>query len=178
MAQFKFEPYTPIGNETWRTIKEFPCYEISNLGRLRKIWLMRTWKDTTFGNGYKIVGLSMRAKRKVATLHSLVATAFIGPRPDGYVIHHKNNDPKDNRADNLEYCTRATNNFYARRDGLWKSHSGEANGRSKLSELNVRSIRRLYINGLWSHQQLAKKFGVTKATIGKILRGSSWKGCK
>jgi len=170
----KFEPFIAIAGEQWKQIKDFPCYEISNLGRIRKMWLMRTWKDHAFGHGYKVIGLSMWNKRRVASLHSLVAEAFIGPRPKGQVIHHKNNDPKDNRLENLEYCTRERNNFYARRDGLWRSHSGADNGRSKLSVLNVKSILRLYATGNWSQQQLAVKFKVTKPTIGKIVRGQSW----
>lgn len=52
-------------------------------------------------NGYKYVRLS----GSTHTVHSLVAKAFLGERPDGYHIHHKDGDPSNNRLDNLEYLT-------------------------------------------------------------------------
>jgi DNA polymerase I-like protein with 3'-5' exonuclease and polymerase domains len=35
--------------------------------------------------------------------HVTVAEAVLGPRPEGYVVHHKNGDGQDNRPENLTY---------------------------------------------------------------------------
>ena len=43
------------------------------------------------------------------TCHSLVCTAFHGPRPDGYQCDHINGIPTDNRACNLQWVTPAEN---------------------------------------------------------------------
>ena len=47
------------------------------------------------------------------TGHSLVASIFIGKRPKGYVINHKNHIRDDNRAKNLEYITQKKNRAHA-----------------------------------------------------------------
>jgi hypothetical protein len=44
-----------------------------------------------------------RAKKHYVS--ELVAEAFIGPRPAGCEVGYKDNDPRNNRADNLEYAT-------------------------------------------------------------------------
>lgn len=46
---------------------------------------------------------------KVYTIHSLVAKAFLGDRPDGYEIDHVSGDKSDNTMRNLEYVTHKEN---------------------------------------------------------------------
>ena len=43
------------------------------------------------------------------TVHSLVALAFHGPRPEGLDVAHGNCVKTDNRPSNLRYCTRSEN---------------------------------------------------------------------
>lgn len=52
---------------------------------------------------------------------------------------------------------------------------GEAMGRARLTTTAVCAIRQLYETGQWSHRQLAKQFSVTKSTIGRVLRGQTWR---
>lgn len=63
--------------------------------------------------------------RITRTVHSLVADAFIGPRPDGEEIRHKNGQPSDCRANNLEYGTRSDNAEDSKRHGT-HFHAGLA----------------------------------------------------
>jgi len=44
-----------------------------------------------------------------------------------------------------------------------------------LTEDDVLVIRKWYASGEWTHGGLAKEFGVSKATIGQITRGDTWK---
>ena len=53
--------------------------------------------------------------------------------------------------------------------------SGENHKLAVLQESAVLEIRQLYATGSWTHQQLADKFGASKATIGQITRGETWK---
>ena len=42
-------------------------------------------------------------------VHQLVAEAFLGKRPNGCEVRHLNNDPADNRVENLDWGTRSEN---------------------------------------------------------------------
>lgn len=47
--------------------------------------------------------------KRFAFVHALVAEAFLGPRPEGALILHRNDDGFDNRAENLRYGDREEN---------------------------------------------------------------------
>jgi hypothetical protein len=51
-------------------------------------------------------------------VHVLVAEVFLGPRPNGAEINHKNGIKADNHYRNLEYTTQAENFQHALDTGL------------------------------------------------------------
>lgn len=61
--------------------------------------------------GYYIITLD-----HTFTIHEIVADTFIGPRPEGMEIDHKDEDKSNNNVTNLEYVTHAENmrRHYAR----------------------------------------------------------------
>lgn len=59
--------------------------------------------------GYYEACLCKENKKKSVLVHKMVARAFIGVRPLGYDINHKNGVRNDNRVENLEYLTRSEN---------------------------------------------------------------------
>lgn len=102
----------------WRAIAGFVGYEVSRTGLVRsldrrvpssrgtRLSRGRLLKPQRLSRtGYMQVELS-GAKRAV---HRLVATAFLGDPPTGYVVNHKNGDKEDNRVENLEWCTPSAN---------------------------------------------------------------------
>ena len=48
-------------------------------------------------------------RRKTYRVASLIAEAFLGPRPDGYDVAHEDEDSLNNQLGNLEYRTRKYN---------------------------------------------------------------------
>ena len=69
------------------------------------------------GAKYRQVILCKNGKTKQGLLHRLVAEAFI-PNPDNLpCINHKDENPLNNRADNLEWCSYKYNNEYNDRIG-------------------------------------------------------------
>jgi hypothetical protein len=59
-------------------------------------------------------------KERWGTVHTLVAHHFIGPRPHGMTINHKDGVKTNNRVENLEYCTPSENSKHAFKLGLMK----------------------------------------------------------
>jgi hypothetical protein len=121
--------------------------------------------------GYWRVSLFKDHKQKTSYIHSLVMLTFVGPRPKGLQINHKNADKRDNRLCNLEYCTALENKHHAMNMGLW-SHS-ESNGGAKLTNDQVEQIKLKLASGI-KRIQIAKEYGVHRATIYRIEHGKLW----
>jgi hypothetical protein len=69
-------------------------------------------------SGYPTVALG---RGRTRTVHSLVAEAFIGPRPHGMEVRHINGVRTDPRRVNLCYGTRSENILDAVAHGTWNS---------------------------------------------------------
>jgi hypothetical protein len=69
-------------------------------------------------DGYLAVDLSKDGKTKLASVHILVALAWIGPRPEDMEVRHGPNGQLDNSVNNLSYGTHRDNILLdRRRDG-------------------------------------------------------------
>lgn len=89
-------------------------YLVSSRGRMRSLHKQARAKDgilaaTVSATGYHMVGLCRGGARSGRTVHSLVAEAFIGPRPDGSEVCHGDGDRTNNHVENLRYGTRSEN---------------------------------------------------------------------
>jgi hypothetical protein len=165
----------PTTTEIWRTIERWPRYEVSNHGRILSHWWNppRLLKPSPDLQGrLRITVTDEDRNHKTPRVHVLVAQLFLGPKPEGLEINHKDGIYTNNRDDNLEYCTSERNEEHALEHGL-KPH-GERVGTSKLTEDQVRQIRRIYPS-VKSSRQVARMFGVTKTTILRVVNRHRWK---
>lgn len=94
--------------EVWKPVVGWPDYEVSNLGRVKRTTIkISIIRERKLPSGYKGVSLWLHAKPKkkqrTGTVHIMVAEAFLGPRPSGHDIHHKDRDRMNASATNLEY---------------------------------------------------------------------------
>ncbi|MGC5078489.1 HNH endonuclease signature motif containing protein [Agrococcus sp. DT81.2] len=55
--------------------------------------------------------VQFEGKSRVVRVHHLVLEAFVGPRPDGMFGCHWNDDPYDNRLENLRWATPSANSL-------------------------------------------------------------------
>lgn len=107
--------------EIWKDIPQFEgLYQVSNLGRVKSFRQSTKYrkakefilKTSLANNGYCQVTLYNLSYKKKFLVHRLVAEAFI-PNPDNLPqINHIDENPSNNRADNLEWCTAKYNNLY------------------------------------------------------------------
>lgn len=102
--------------DIWRPVIGYEGrYEVSHLGRVRSLLRAhlgqppRLLAPTPDDHGYPKVTLSKDSRRKCCHVHNLVAAAFIGPRPAGHIVHHKDDRPDNPRASNLTYVTYSKN---------------------------------------------------------------------
>lgn len=158
-------------------------YAVSDLGRLRRLAgsrqtpTARLLRPTKGSSGYLKVELQRAGVSQTWNVHALVAEAFIGPRPEGYQVNHKNGIKTDNRLANLEWTTPAGNNRHAQQLGLVKPVTSEEQlSHAKLTAEQVREIRRL--RGTVSGAALAARFGVGPRAIGRIWSGERWRWLK
>lgn len=120
--------------------------------------------------GYFYVRLQVGGKTLWAQAHRLVWWYFNGPIPKGLSINHKNGITTCNDLSNLELATPLEQYRHAKHV-LHRSflHSGEEHYKSKLSDKEIVEIRTLRTQK-WKQKDIAKKYGVSKQCISKIIR--------
>lgn len=98
--------------EIWKDVPDYECYQVSNLGRIKslKFGKERILKGGII-RGYLLVILSKKTNIKGYYIHQLVAMMFHSHVPCGYgiVVDHKDNNPLNNRADNLQLIPQREN---------------------------------------------------------------------
>ncbi|MGX4886643.1 NUMOD4 motif-containing HNH endonuclease [Enterobacter kobei] len=132
---------TPAEQRIWKPIHGYEglyeaCSsgEIRSVDRLDRFGRVRTGKQLKLydhSHGYSSIGLCKNGVKTYYLVHRIVASTFIGEPPDGFVANHINGNKKDNRVENLEWCSMADNNKHAHRMGL--NYISEKN-RSRTSE--------------------------------------------
>ena len=96
--------------------KEIPnylgLYEVSNYGNVRRV-TDKGFRQLTLNNTNKYlrVNLSKNGKVKTYGVHVLVAMAFLNHKPQKHliIVDHIDNNPLNNRVENLQLITTAEN---------------------------------------------------------------------
>lgn len=152
---------------------------IKRTGRARGAKVGRVLKPHPNNSGYLRITLCRDGGCRYVLVHRLVAEAFLGPAPSPkHEVNHKNGNKTDNRAENLEWVTTAQNHRHSYRvlGRVSRGHAppGEANGSSKLTKDSVIKIRQLYAVGTCTQRELGRLFGVSRSTVGNIVRQETW----
>lgn len=114
-------------DERWRPVPGYPGYSVSDHGRVRSD--ARTITDS-LGRERRLQGYDLRAGRttsgyytvslsgRTCSVHHLVLTAFVGPRPPRMEGCHDDDDKADNRLVNLRWDSRRENTLDRVRNGI------------------------------------------------------------
>ena len=121
---------------TWKDIKGYEgLYQVSNLGEIRSKhkgkWMKL--KCSPVNKRYRKVILCDNEKREVKLVHRLVAEAFIPNTNSLPYVNHKDENPSNNMAVNLEWCTQKYNMNY----GTVKERVGNASKGRKRSQYSI-----------------------------------------
>jgi len=92
----------------------------------------------------------------------------------GHEVHHKDADKGNNHLSNLEWVTHAENMRRMKEMGLAVPHSGGANGRAKLSRIDVVEMRLKCLAGNTT-AAIAREHGVSRSQAKRAIFGEQWK---
>jgi hypothetical protein len=165
--------------EIWIPIEGYEQYEVSNFGRVRKIWYINTWvaknvgypqfqvvddKDISDKTGKK----KAKGKPKKMLLHRVLANAFI-PNPDNKpFVNHKDGNKENNSLENLEWVTASENNYHAYRIGLNKG------GRSQQNQMVVQVNERFEVEKIWKGMREIVQNGFTWNKVYDSMQRGVW----
>jgi hypothetical protein len=168
----------------WRQIPSYPGYFASRDGKIRgkRGRIMKPVSDKRFPPGwYPRLTVQTEAGEKNVCVHVLVCEAFHGARPSSnHCVAHNDGNAAIVHADNLRWATYKENS----EDMVRHGHSlvGEKNPRARLTESDVREIRRIYaaskIDGRvkpGTRQELAAQFCVNLTLIKDVVAHRSWR---
>lgn len=181
--------------EIWRDIPDFEgLYQASNFGRVRSVDRVRAvaasrkaprgftvsikgkvLKGSPLYDGKgKIRSLMLRLRKEGSyhnrSVHDLILSSFVGPRPAGHYGCHKDDRPINNRLANLYWGTPTENS--ADKIRLGNQPMGQAIPWSKLTEGDVKYIRSNA--GKIAQSAMAEQFGVRQSQISRVINRKEW----
>lgn len=128
-------------------------------------------RQCPIGRGYRRVTVYSPTK-KTLTVHHLMALTFLPPRPSPeHQMRHLDGCPSNNHRDNLVWGTSAENAHDRIAHG--RQVRGERHGSARLCEADVRIIREQGAKGA-NTLHLARRFGVSRSTIQRVMNGVLW----
>ena len=146
-------------------LKEYPDYGVTRTGKVYshksgKWKPLKPQKDT---DGYEQVRLSKNGKSRLTFVHRLVADTFI-PKQEGYnEVNHIDGNKLNNRADNLEWCTRRENVLHAHNTGLIKT-------RTPIVATNLKTGEKTIFKG---QHEAARQLNLNQGNINHALRNKN-----
>ena len=167
---------------TWKPIKDFPNYRVSTCGKVKSIDRTTVFKNgnkrffegrelklVTNSKGYLVVTLHNKKGQKTCRVHRLVAEAFIKGRSDvRSQVNHIDGDKNNNTMKNLEWCSQYENNHHGYESGLIVQLKNEDHPNTKLTNKDVKKIRKLLKTTKLLHREIADIYNVKRETITRI----------
>jgi hypothetical protein len=148
-------------------------YEVSDDGLLRKVGgaPVGQWENS---QGYKLARFSN--PRKTVRVHRMVAEAFVENPLNKPFINHIDCVRGHNCSLNLEWCSQWENLNHSSKLGrmqrnFWK---GKRSPNARVSTETILNVREEYKKGGVSWEALGKRYGISKRSIGRIIRKETY----
>jgi len=176
--------------EEWKDVEGYEkLYQISNLGKIRRIVSRRTkeglaskrfgklLKKAISGSGYMVINLSQHGKTKTFYFHRLLAQHFISNPQNKRTVNHIDYNKLNNNIDNLEWMSQKENINHAWNGGICTPHGccGEDHGMCKLTRDDVMKIKKRLVNKTrGTVKELSVTYNVHPSAIYRILNNKTW----
>jgi len=136
--------------------------------------VFRVLKTMKHSGGYPQVNLTLeKRKSRICRIHNLVAELYLGPKPDeAYEVRHRDGNPENNAASNLLWGTHQQNMEDCKEHGT--RTEGEKNGHAKVTEVEVKRIRRLADYAI-PMSVIAAVFELTVSSTAEIVTRKTWR---
>lgn len=159
--------------EIWKTYPPIEWLQGSNLGNVRTLDRCVACKDggkrlikghilpQQFDRyGYMYVTFGMNGKIVHLKVHRVVAKTFL-PNPDNLPqVNHIDNDPTNNRVENLEWCTPEYNIEYREKYGTALNHT--------IIAINLKTLE---ASRFLSQNEAARQLGADQGHIKDVIKG-------
>ena len=164
--------------EMFKTIKGFERYSVSNQGRVINSKTGKVLSQRKASNGYLRVNLRKGnikyEKPHVASVHRLVAEAFLECIPGKDYVNHKDLNKENNNVKNLEWCTAKENSQHVYLNDA--DYRKKCNENLKVSHERAKQKIAVYKNGTLVGEFLGKKevsefLGIDEKTVYNGLNG-------
>ena len=171
--------YVDKNHEIWKEIKNYEgFYEVSSLGRARSLTRYIKQKNNSKKkiagkilkpipnkNGYLMVTLSKDCKGKRYFVHRLVADAFILNKNNKKEVNHIDENPKNNKVNNLEWVTHLENSNYGTRGKRISKNLKEWCKKNRVKKVKQVSLNGIFIKEWESAKDVQKELGINSKGI-------------
>ncbi len=171
--EFKNEKWKPID---FKTNLPHAKYEISNLGRVKSFALNRDNGKIINGgnvNGYRSISVKFdKNLTRQFYVHRLVAETFLPKQLDNqHFVIHLDYNKENNSIYNLQWSSEVELASHNNKNPqvLKRRVTGY-----KLTENDVRVIKRLLRSDKTRLSMIAKRFGITHTQLNRIRSGENW----
>ena len=153
--------------EEWRDIVGYENkYKVSNMGKVMSLNYLRTGKQKELkqvisSSGYYVVNLCKDGKTKLFSVHRLVAIAFLPNPKKQEEVNHINENTKDNRVENLEWCDRLYNANY----GTLKTRLRNIRAKNHCKTIYQYTIDKTFVAKYQSGREITRQLGFNNSYI-------------
>lgn len=164
----------------WKIIERFNgMFSVSDTGHIRNNKTAVILKSQTNKKGYSLVTIKpygRLGKTFCLRVHREVALAFIPTNDVSLQVNHIDGNKTNNHVNNLEWCTVKENIKHSFDNKLQPPRKGINNNSAKLSDIDILTIRKLYVpyDKVFGCRALAARYGVTHSTITRITNNLGW----
>ena len=159
--------------EKFKAISGYERYSVSNTGRVINNISGKELSQRRATNGYLRVNLRKGnipyEKPHVASVHRLVADAFLVHEKGKDYVNHIDGNKCNNDVTNLEWCTASYNILHSHKMGLQVNPSGKDNSLSL--KVEQYSIRGELVNTYYGTKEAQRETGIHSACVSACCRG-------